>query len=106
MGYPYFGKDNSAGIRIHNNESEADKKLLTPLTVTGDTPGLVRDFLPLYDILLRVFRSNISPCGGNADAIHGGLVNFLVYAHKVAKCDEVCERDHRIHEMHYIHEEL
>src|SRR4051812_10412268 len=66
-------------------------------------PALLR---PLYDILLRVFQSSISPCGGNTDAIRGALVNLLVHAHNVAQCDEVYEHDHRIDVMHYIHEEL
>ena len=87
LGYPFRGKEFASGTRIHSQGIEADKKLLKPLkplTIVGGTPGLTKDLLPLYDILLRVFRSSISPCGGNTDAVRGALVNLLVHAHKVA----------------------
>ena len=106
LGYPYRGKEFASGTRIHSQGIEADKKLLKPLTIAGGTPGLTKDLLPLYDILLRVFRSSISPCGGNTDVVRGALVNLLVHAYKVAQCEEICEHDHRIDVMDYIHEEL
>ena len=84
LGYPYDCKRYKSGERMHVEGIEPDKSVLKPLYNSEGIPGKSKHLLPLYDILLRVFHSCISPCGGNADAIRGGLVNLMAYGYKVA----------------------
>ena len=60
LGYPYRGKDYKSGHRLHIDGIEPDKSLLKPLYNTDGIPGKSKNLLPLYDILLRVFRDRKS----------------------------------------------
>jgi hypothetical protein len=62
--------------------------------------------LPLYDIFLHDFQCNISPSGGNNDAIHGGLVNLLYYSYQVFHNGDNYHYRQEIHIMDFIYEEL
>ena len=63
--------------RLHVVGVEYDKQKLKDIYgrngVIGNTTGL----LPLYDILIRMFRESIAPSAGNNDAIRGALVHLL-----------------------------
>ena len=106
LGYPYKGKRAHAGKRLHSIGVEPDKSKLIPLCIANGVPGQANHLLPLYNILLCVFCSNISPNEGNADVVRGGLVNLLAYAHEVFECGEHCDKDHKIDVMDLIFEEL
>ena len=62
---------------MHVIGSEYDKSNLKELYSDESGVGTTSGLLPLYDILLRMFRESIAPSGGNNDAIRGGLVNLL-----------------------------
>jgi hypothetical protein len=66
---------------MHINTSEYNKEKLALLSSHGSTPEETSNLLPLYNMLPRIFRANISPNGGNNDAICGGLVNLLHFAY-------------------------
>src|SRR4051794_11801990 len=42
----------------------------------------------LYNTFLRIFRKNIAPEHGNLDAIRGGLINLLVYTHRLKEAND------------------
>ena len=106
LGYPYKGRRFAAGHRLHSVGIEPDKVKLAPLYNAEGVCGLTKNLLSLYDIILRVFRSSISPSGGNADAIRRGLVNLLAYSYEVFHCGEDCSHDHKVDVTSYIFEEL
>ncbi|KAM0827102.1 hypothetical protein ACQ4PT_068424 [Festuca glaucescens] len=107
LGYPFKGLTLAdVGERMHTKGVEPDKNKLAPLYMAHGAPGLAKDLLPLYDILLRALHCNISPSGGNNNAIRGGLVNFLYHSYEVFHNDEHCQRSQEIDVMDYIYEEL
>jgi hypothetical protein len=84
LGYPFDGPTNPVGLRIHSLIL-ADKEQLSALYGPQGTAGEVARLLPLYDLLMRIFRANIAPSGGNNDAIRGALVDLLLFAHECAE---------------------
>jgi hypothetical protein len=66
---------------MHINTSEYNKEKLALLSSHGSTPEETASLLPLYNMLLRIFHANISPSGGNNDAICSGLVNLLHFSY-------------------------
>jgi hypothetical protein len=42
----------------------------------------------LYDLLVRIFRGNITPSGGNNDALRSSLVDLLIYSHECASSSD------------------
>jgi hypothetical protein len=83
LGYPFDGPTNPIGHRIHT-PLPVNKNLLCDLYRPKGIPGQVAGLLPLYDLLVRIFRENISPSGGNNDAIRSSLVDLLIFAHGCA----------------------
>jgi hypothetical protein len=84
LGYPFDGPTNPVGHRIHS-PLPVDKEQFSALYGPKGTVGEVAGLLPLYDLLVRVFRENIAPSGGNNDAICGSLVDLLIFAHECAE---------------------
>ena len=64
---------------------------MTPLYINKSSVGSNKDLLPTFNILLRMFRSNIAPQAGNVDAIRGGLVNLLIHSHAVLLAGVNCQ---------------
>ena len=81
LGYDFKGISIPCGIRLHGPE-RTDKNRLVELYgrkgVVGENTGL----LPLYDLLVRIFRENIDPSGGNNDSLRRHLVDLLLLAHE------------------------
>jgi hypothetical protein len=65
-----LGNPFSGGHRIHHRTCP-DKDLLYDLYIEKGVVGTTTGLLSLYDQLIRLFRDNISPSGGNRDAIRG-----------------------------------
>jgi hypothetical protein len=98
LGYPFRG-----GHRLHH-PNRSDKDFLVNLYSEEGVVGTTTGLLPLYDRLLRLFWDNISPSGGNRDAICGTLVDLLVLAGEYAEDEE--EKDYTIDVMDYIFHEI
>jgi hypothetical protein len=90
---------------MHLDTSEYNMKKIQPLYLPGGKPGETANLLPLYDILLRMFRDNISPSGGNNDPIRGGLVHILHHAHLTYEAGEDSE-GMELEVMHFIFSEM
>jgi hypothetical protein len=84
LGYPFAGPTNPVGHRIHT-PLPVNKNLLCDLYGPNGVPSQVAGLLPLYDLLVRIFRENIAPSGGNNDAIISSLVDLLIFAHGCAQ---------------------
>jgi hypothetical protein len=69
------------GHRVHLHGVQPDKNHLAPLYSSEGKIGTINGLLPLYNILLRMFRENISPSGGNRDAIRAALVELMYLSH-------------------------
>jgi hypothetical protein len=103
LGYPFHDRTSGEdGYKMHAHGIEPDKNKLAPLYMPTGTPA--KDLLPLYDILLRTFRCNISPSGGNNDAIRGGLVNLLYHSYEVFHNGEDEQRSQEIDVLSFIYE--
>jgi hypothetical protein len=83
LGFPFNGPMNPIGHRIHTL-LPVNKNLLYDLYGPNGVPGQAAGLLPLYDLLVRIFRENIAPSGGNNDAIRSSLVDLLIYSHGCA----------------------
>jgi hypothetical protein len=83
LGYPFNGPTNPVGHHIHT-PLPVNKNLLCDLYGPNGVPGQVAGLLPLYDLLVRIFRENIAPSGGNNDAIRSSLVDLLIFSHDCA----------------------
>jgi hypothetical protein len=87
LGYPFDGPTNPVGHRIHSS-IPADKEQLSDMYGPKGIVGEVARLLPLYDLLVCIFRENIAPSGGNNNAIRGSLLDLLIYAHECAKATD------------------
>jgi hypothetical protein len=76
---------------LHLDTIEYNKRKIQCLYGPGAKARETANLLPLYDILLRMFRANIAPSGGNNDPIRGGLVHLLHHAHLVFEAGRECE---------------
>jgi hypothetical protein len=96
LGYEFDGIEaHQTGNRLHLDTSKS------PLYPPGGKLGDTSNLLPLYDVLLCMFCVNISPSGGNNDAIRGGLMHLLHHAYLVFEEGEECE-DKDIDVIHLI----
>lgn len=105
LGYPFRGLDEPCGVRLHENTNEYNKAKLAPIFITETTKGM-NNLYPLYNILIRMFRSNISPSAGNEDAVRGALVNLMAHAHHVYRLGPEDERNQHVDVMYYIFQEM
>jgi hypothetical protein len=83
LGYAYNG-DNPVGHRVHSLGTKPNKDKFYDLYDSTGVVGFINGLLPLYDQLVRIFRENIAPSGGNNDAIRTSLVDLLFLAHLCA----------------------
>jgi hypothetical protein len=104
LGYPFDGPMNLVGHRIHS-PLPIDKEQLSDLYGPKGTVGEVAGLLSLYDLLVRIFRENIAPSGGNNDAICASLVDLLTYAHECAKSTDP-DADFSLDVMEFIFNEM
>src|SRR4051812_18824312 len=101
MGYLFKGRSHPQGARMHGEN--ANKKAMAPLHDTINfTPGVQAGLGLLYNIFLRIFKSNIAPQAGNEDQIRGALVNLLVYAYKI----NMKEEKRPVNVMNFIYEDM
>jgi hypothetical protein len=91
LGYRFDGIHRPRGARLHLGTTEYNKRKIQCLYGPGGKAGETANLLPLYDILLRMFRANIAPSGGNNDSIRGGLVHLLHHARLVFEAGRECE---------------
>jgi hypothetical protein len=80
-------------------------KHLAPLYTPKGTIGTIKGFVPLYNILLCMFRENISPSGGNRDTICSALVELMYLSHLCYESEDPDE-DFGLDVMHYIFNEM
>jgi hypothetical protein len=80
LGYAYDG-DNPVGRHVHSPGTKPDKDKLYDLYDSTGIVGFINGLHPLYDQLVRIFKENIAPSGGNNDAIRTSLVDLLFLAH-------------------------
>jgi hypothetical protein len=105
LGYKFVGLQSPRGHRMHLDTSKYNKKKIQPLYIPRGKPGDTANLLPLYDILHRMFRVNISPSGGNNDSIRGGILHLLHHAHLIIEKGEDCEGK-ELDVMHFIFSEM
>ena len=74
LGYAFPGS-NGAGQRVHNLE-HPDERVFNDLFEAGQPINLTPGLLPLYGELVKFFRMNIAPSGGNNDAICASLIKI------------------------------
>ena len=108
LGYPFEGDTNPQGERMHVAGDDYKKNAMADLYAPGSIIGIIVGLLPLYDILLHMFRHTIAPNAGNTDDIRGGLVNLIVYAHSVfmGLDDDTAPNSHPIDVMVFIFQEM
>jgi hypothetical protein len=104
LGYAYDG-DTPVGRRIHNPGNKPDKDKLYDLYDSTGVVGFINGLHPLYDQLVRIFRENIAPSGGNNDAIRTSLVDLLAFAHECATSTDPAE-DFTLDVMDFIFYEI
>jgi hypothetical protein len=90
LGYVYNG-ETPVGRRVHNPGTKPDKDKLYDLYDSTGVVGFINGMHPLYDQLVRIFRENIAPSGGNNDAIRTSLVDLLSLAHECATSTDLDE---------------
>jgi hypothetical protein len=83
LGYAYDG-ENLVGRCCHSPGTKPDKDKLYDLYDSTSVVGFINGLHPLYDQVVRIFRENIAPSGGNNDAIRTSLVDLLFLAHQCA----------------------
>lgn len=103
LGYPFKG-NTPCGRRLHTVD-RPNKNKLKDLYGSGVSIGNINGLLPLYDQLVRIFRANIAPSGGNNDAIHTCLINLLCLAQEIAESEDLDE-DFTIDVMDFIYHEM
>jgi hypothetical protein len=105
LGYPFCSHETPNGHRMHLSTFEYNKEKLALLSSHGSTPEETSNLFALYNILLCIFCANISPSGGNKDAIRNGLVNLLHFAYVTFEEGET-GANKNIDVTHYIFSEI
>jgi hypothetical protein len=105
LNYDFQGYSVPVGQRVHQHGVQPDKNCLAPLYTSKGKIGTIKGLLPLYNILLRMFRENISPSGGNRDAIRAALVELIFLSHRCFVIIDPNE-DFKLDVMHYIFNEM
>jgi len=104
--YGFASSTRASGNRMHIQGAAYDKDEMSDLYAEDGVIGSTTGLLPVYDILLRMFRHTIAPSGGNNNEIRGGLVNLMVYAHNVFMEDDPQENAFPIDVMDFIFHEI
>lgn len=105
LGYPFQGANNPIGTRLHVVGVTPDKNKLANLYGPNGVIGTTSGLLPLYAILVRFFRENIAPSGGNNDAIRTSLVELLHHAYECS-INEDPTKSFKIDVMDFIFQEM
>jgi hypothetical protein len=105
LNYDFQGFSVPVGHRVHHHGAHLDKNRLAPLYSSKGKIGTIKGLLPLYSILLCMFRENISPSGGNRDAIRSALVELMYLSHRCSMSEDPNE-DFKLDVMHYIFNEM
>ncbi|KAK1649515.1 hypothetical protein QYE76_067320 [Lolium multiflorum] len=101
LGYPRSPVVNANGWRSHDSSFAHTKEVLEPLYIKGwGVPGKSADFLPTWDIMLRVYRETIGPKGGNLDELHTYEVDLMANSHAKQGTGE------KLDVMDYIYNEM
>jgi hypothetical protein len=70
-------------FRAHTTKKAMPRDVLSELCIPGrGIAGRSKDLLPMYDIMLLIYREVLNPKVGVHDKIHGYLVNLMHYTHK------------------------
>jgi hypothetical protein len=93
------------GHHVHQHGAHPDKNRLAPLYTSSGKIGTIMGLLPLYNILLCMFRESISPARGNRDAIHSALVKLMYLSHRCYMSEDPNE-EFSLDVMHYIFNEM
>jgi hypothetical protein len=91
LGYRFDGIHQPRGARLHLDTTEYNKRKIQCLYGPRGKAEETANLLPLYDILLWMFHTNIAPSGGNNDFIRLGLVHLLHHSHLVFEAGRECE---------------
>jgi hypothetical protein len=105
LNYGFQGFSVPVGHRVHQHGAHPDKNCLAPLYSSSGKIGTIVGLLPLYNILLRMFRESISPARGNRDAIRLALVELTYLSHRCYMREDPNE-DFSLDVMHYIFNEM
>jgi hypothetical protein len=105
LNYDFQGFSVPVGHHVHQHGAHPDKNRLAPLYTSKGKIGTIKGLLPLYNILLCMFRENISPSGGNWDAIRSALVELMYLSHCCFVSEDPNE-DFKLDVMHYIFNEM
>jgi hypothetical protein len=87
LGYTFYSNEDEAPHHIHST-LRPEKERLFDLYDENGVLGETKNLLPLYDLLVRMFRENIDPSGGNNDAIRDVLIELLGHAHDCYSCPD------------------
>ena len=83
MQYPFLPPNAEGYFRAHYSKKPIKKELLADLYMEGEVKlGSQKFLLPVYDIMLRVYRETLNPKVGCHDQIFGFLQNLLYLTHK------------------------
>jgi hypothetical protein len=105
LNYDFQGYSVPVGHCVHLHGVQLDKNRLAPLYSSKGKIGTIKDLLPLYNILLCMFRENISPSRGNRDAIRAALVELMYLSHRCFVSTDPNE-DFKLDVMNYIFNEM
>jgi hypothetical protein len=105
LNYDFQGYSVPVGHRVHLHGVQPDKNRLAPLYSSKGKISTIKGLFPLYNILLRMFRENISPSRGNRDAIRAALVELMYLSHRCFMSTDPNE-DFKLDVMNYIFNEM
>ena len=87
IGFPRSGIPGTGdeyGWRCHDASDPLDRKALKGMYIHGwEELGKLNHLLPVWDIMIRIFRETVNPKGGNFDEIHLYEVDLLANAKKM-----------------------
>ena len=105
LGYPFEGANKPIGTRLHVVGVTPDKNKLADLYGPNGVIGTTSGLLPLYALLVRLFRERIAPSGGNNDAIRTSLVELLYHAYECS-INEDPGKSFKIDVMDFVFQEM
>ena len=79
LGYDFKDIHRPSGIRLHGPERISKDRLASLYGSKGDTREN-HGLLPLYDLLVRIFREHIAPSGSNNDSLWSSCGSSIVYS--------------------------